>query len=161
MLLTRKRPLQVQKQLFTRQSKQFELPHFEEKPLEAVYDELELLGFPVTMTFFDLLQTRWRSPVHARNLAEYDGQTVKMLGLLVTIKYVRTTKADIMHFGCFLDPYGEFFDTVHFPDSLREYPFKGRGVYLLLGKVTTEFGHPSLEIHKMAKMPLQGDPREK
>jgi DNA polymerase-3 subunit alpha len=161
MLLTRKRPQQVQHQLFPRQQKNFELPAFEEKSIEAVYDELELLGFPVTMTFFDLLQTRWRSDIHAGNLAAYDGQTVKMLGLLVTIKYVRTTKAEIMHFGCFLDPYGEFFDTVHFSDSLKEYPFKGRGVYLLLGKVTTEFGHPSLEIHKMAKMPLQGDPREK
>ena len=86
---------------------------------------------------------------------------IKLLGLLVTIKYVRTTKGEVMHFGCFLDENGEFFDTVHFPDSLRDYPFKGRGVYLLLGKVTTEFGHPSIEIRKMAKMPLQGDPREK
>ncbi len=161
MLMTRKRTLQVQHQLFPREQKNFELPHFEENPMEAVYDELELLGFPVTMTFFDMLQTRWRSDIHAHNLAAYEGRTVRMLGLMVNVKYVRTTKAEIMHFGCFLDHFGEFFDTVHFPDSLRDYPFKGRGVYLLLGKVTTEFGHPSLEIKKMAKMPLQGDPREK
>jgi DNA polymerase-3 subunit alpha len=108
-----------------------------------------------------MLQTRWRSSIHANNLTEYEGKVVKLLGLLVNLKYVRTAKAEIMHFGCFLDQFGEFFDTVHFPDSLKAYPFKGKGVYLLLGRVTTEFGHPSLEIQKMAKMPLQSDPREK
>jgi error-prone DNA polymerase len=161
MLLTQKRTVHVQPQLFTQQRKPFTLPAFEEKPLEAVYDELELLGFPVTLTFFQMLQTIWRGEVNASNIGDHIGETVKLLGLLVTIKYVRTTKAEVMHFGCFLDEHGEFFDTVHFPDSLRDYPFKGRGVYLLLGKVTAEFGHPSVEIKKMAKMPLQGDPREK
>jgi DNA-directed DNA polymerase III PolC len=161
MLLTQKRTIHIQSQLFSPQRKPFTLPLFEEKPVEAVYDELELLGFPVTLTFFQFLQTMWRGDVNAGNLGEHEGETVKLLGLLVTIKYVRTTKAEVMHFGCFLDEHGEFFDTVHFPDSLRDYPFKGRGVYLLLGKVTAEFGHPSLEIKKMAKMPLQGDPREK
>ncbi len=161
MLLTRKRTLQIQRQLFSQQHKTFILPPFVEKQAEAAYDEIELLGFPVTLSFFSLLQTEWKSNIHAGSLAQYEGKTIKLLGLLVTIKYVRTAKAEVMHFGCFIDSFGEFFDTVHFPDSLREYPFKGRGVYLLLGKVTTEFGHPYIEIQKMAKMPLQGDPREK
>jgi len=161
MLLTQKRTLHIQPQLFIQQKKPFTLPPFEEKPMEAVYDELELLGFPVTLTFFQMLQTIWRGEINASNLSDHVGETVKLLGLLVTIKYVRTSKAEVMHFGCFLDEQGEFFDTVHFPDSLKEYPFKGRGVYLLLGKVTAEFGHPSVEIRKMAKMPLQGDPRER
>jgi DNA polymerase-3 subunit alpha len=160
MLLTNKRAVQIQSQLFTQQRKPFSLPVFEEKPLEAVYDEIELLGFPVTLAFFELLQTRWRGVVHAGNLTGHIGDTVKMLGLLVTIKYVRTSKAEVMHFGCFLDEYGEFFDTVHFPDSLREYPFKGKGIYLLMGKVTSEFGHPAVEIKKMARMPLQSNPKE-
>jgi len=160
LLLTNKRSVHIHSQLFTQQRKPFSLPAFEEKPLEAVYDEIELLGFPVTLTFFELLQTRWRGSVSAGNLTRYVGDTVKMLGLLVTIKYVRTSKAEVMHFGCFLDEYGEFFDTVHFPNSLREYPFKGKGVYLLMGKVTSEFGHPAVEIVKMAKMPLQSNPKE-
>lgn len=160
MLLTNKRVVHIQSQLFTQQRKPFSLPAFEEKPLEAVYDEIELLGFPVTLTFFELLQTRWRGSVHAGNLTTHVGDTVKMLGLLVTIKYVRTSKAEVMHFGCFIDEYGEFFDTVHFPDSLREYPFKGKGIYLLMGKVTSEFGHPAVEIIKMARMPLQSNPKE-
>jgi DNA polymerase-3 subunit alpha len=161
MLLTQKRTLQIQHQLFTTQRKPFSLPQFEENPLEAAYDEIELLGFPVTQTYYHLLQTRWRGPVNAASLGEMTGQTIKLLGLLVTTKYVRTSKGEIMHFGCFLDEHGEFFDTVHFPDSLRDYPFRGNGVYLLLGKVVSEFGHPSVEITKMAKMPILADPRGK
>jgi len=82
-----------------------------------------------------------------------------MVGRLVTIKYVKTVKKELMHFGTFLDIHGEFFDTVHFPDSLRYYPFKGSGIYLILGVVTEEFDFPSLTVEKMAKLPLMGDPR--
>jgi error-prone DNA polymerase len=81
------------------------------------------------------------------------------MGNLVTIKYVRTVKKEWMHFGCFLDLEGEFFDTVNFPNSLKQYPFKGKGVYLVLGKVVEEFGFPSIEVEKMAKLPFQPDPR--
>ncbi|MCD4695225.1 MAG: hypothetical protein K8S16_03205, partial [Bacteroidales bacterium] len=79
---------------------------------------------------------------------------------LVTIKYVKTVKRDWMHFGTFLDVSGKFFDTVHFANSLTNYPFRGKGVYLILGKVTEEFDFPSLTIEKLAKLPLKGDPRE-
>ena len=77
----------------------------------------------------------------------------------VTIKNVKTVRGEWMHFGCFLDGTGEFFDTVNFPPSLKNYPFKGYGVYLLLGKITEEFGFPSMEVEKMAKLPLKPDPR--
>jgi DNA polymerase-3 subunit alpha len=40
-----------------------------------------------------------------------------------------------------------------------KYPFRGEGVYLIMGKIVEEFGFPSLEVEKMAKMPLQKDPR--
>jgi DNA polymerase-3 subunit alpha len=55
---------------------------------------------------------------------------------------------------------GEFFDTVHFPDSLKNYPFKGKGLYLMFGEITQEFGFATLTVEKLAKLPLQGDPRE-
>jgi DNA polymerase-3 subunit alpha len=82
-----------------------------------------------------------------------------MVGLLVTIKYVRTIKNEIMNFGTFFDDEGEFFDTVHFPSALKQYPFKGRGVYLILGKIVEEFGFPSIEAEKLAKLPLVKDER--
>ena len=82
------------------------------------------------------------------------------VGHLVTIKYVKTVNKEWMHFGTFLDASGEFFDTVHFPRSLQNYPFKGKGVYLILGEVTQEFDFTSLTVDKLAKLPLKPDPRE-
>jgi len=52
-----------------------------------------------------------------------------------------------------------FFDTVHFPQSAKQYPFKGRGVYLMKGRIVEEFGFPSIEVEKMAKLPFVKDRR--
>ena len=145
--------------LFDIPTKKWELPRMEQSLVEAAYDEIELLGFPVTMSWFDLLQTKFRGEVNACNLVHHIGKMVRMVGLLVTIKYVSTSRREIMNFGSFLDMTGEFFETVHFPPSLKAWPFSGYGVYLILGKVVTEFGHPSLEVEKLAKLPVKGDPR--
>jgi hypothetical protein len=107
-----------------------------------------------------MLKTSFRGEVLAKDMIRYVGKKVRMVGNLVTIKYVRTVKKEWMHFGTFLDATGEFFDTVHFPKSLQNYPFKGKGVYLILGEVTQEFDFPSLTVEKLAKLPLKPDPRE-
>ena len=65
-----------------------------------------------------------------------------------------------MYFSTFVDDKGEFFDTTHFPDSLKNYPFRGYGVYLILGKVVNEFDYSSIEVEKLAKLPLQSNPAE-
>ncbi len=145
--------------LFPNPVKQYQLPQFEHNPIEDAYDELELFGFVIGCSLFDLLETKFRGELVAAQLMKSVGKRVRMLGQLITIKYVRTTKKEIMHFGTFVDATGEFFDTVHFPASLQQYPFKGDGIYLMLGTITQEFGHPSLEVEKMAKMPLKSDPR--
>lgn len=150
----------VQFSIFNLQfKKQFTLPRLEYDPLEDAYDEMELLGFPVTMSWFDLLMTPFRGEVTALEMKKHIGKTVRMVGSLVTIKYVRTVKKEWMHFAAFLDREGEFFDTVHFPDSLTQYPFRGQGVYLVLGVIIEEFGFPSLNVLKMAKLPYRKDPR--
>ena len=64
-----------------------------------------------------------------------------------------------MAFGTFLDSDGDYFDTTHFPPSFKAYPFKGWGVYLVLGKVVEEFGVPSIEVEKMAKLDIEQDKR--
>lgn len=145
--------------LFHTPVKRFELPALTHEDIEDAYDEMELLGWPVSITPFNLLQTSFRGEVVARDLVKHVGKKVRMVGNLVTIKYVRTVKREIMHFAAFLDHEGEFFDTVHFPDSLRQYPFRGDGIYLILGKVVEEFGFPSVEVEKMAKLPLKANPR--
>ena len=44
--------------------------------------------------------------------------------------------------------------------GMKNYPFIGRGVYRLDGRVVEEFGFTSLEVREMKKMPLKGDPRK-
>jgi DNA-directed DNA polymerase III PolC len=141
--------------LFHTPAKDFTLPDLSRELLRDAYDEIELLGFPVSMNIFDMLQTSFRGEIQAKDLNRNTGRKVRMAGRLVTIKYVRTVKKEIMHFGTFLDSTGEFFDTVHFPATLKDYPFRGDGIYLILGKVVEEFGFPSLEVEKMAKLPYK------
>ena len=146
--------------LFNISGRKYTLPQLNSEPLEDVYDEIELLGFPVSMSYFDLLTTPFRGEVFAGSLSDNIGKTVRMAGLLVVTKYIRTIKGDLMCFATFLDSKGEMFDTTHFPDTLHSYPFRGNGIYLLLGKVVDEFGYASVETKKMAKLPLRPDPRE-
>ena len=148
-----------EKILFREPGKKFRLPGLEQSRIEDAYDEIELLGFPVSMSAFDLLKTPFRGEVIAEDMLKNKGKKVRMVGNLVTIKNVKTINREWMHFGTFLDSKGEFFDTVHFPRSLKDYPFRGHGVYLVLGKVEEEMGFPSLTVEKMAKLPVKEDPR--
>ncbi len=149
----------VSPKLFESESKSFKLPKLHYNPLEDAYDEIELLGFPVTLTWFDMLQTSFRGEIKASYINNYIGKTVRMVGNLVTIKYVKTVSKQLMNFATFIDDEGEMFDTTHFPDSLRKYPFHGHGLYLILGKIVDEFGYASLIVYKMAKLPIKPDIR--
>jgi DNA polymerase-3 subunit alpha len=59
-----------------------------------------------------------------------------------------------MHFGTFYDQEGVVFDTVHFPDIARRFPFRGRGFYAIRGKVVEDFGVAMIEVTWMDKLPL-------
>jgi DNA polymerase III alpha subunit len=147
------------KPLFSSPVKNFTLPDLEQDKLNDAYDEIELFSFPVTMTWFDMLETTFRGEIQSREMIKHTGRRVRMIGHLVTIKYIKTIKKEWMNFGCFIDAEGNFFDTTHFPQSLKLYPFKGSGTYLILGKVVEEFGYPSLEAEKLAKLPVKPDKR--
>jgi len=146
--------------LFEDKRKHFKLPQLVHDPLEDAYDEIELLDFPVSMSYFKMLQTTFRGEALTKDFDNLVGKKIRVIGLLVTIKYVKTVKRELMHFATFLDHSGEMFDTTHFPDCLKNYPFRGHGVYLILGKVVQEFGYASIEVEKMAKLPFKTDPRE-
>lgn len=135
-----------------------QLPELEINPLEDVFDQMELLGFPLCSPF-DLLKTPFRGEIKTVDMPAYIGKTVRMVGYYVARKDTRTTKGDIMNFGTWVDDQGRFFDTVHFPPQLRAYPFAGKGCYLLLGKIVEDFGFPSMEVKKMAKLPMVADPK--
>jgi DNA polymerase-3 subunit alpha len=97
--------------------------------------------------------------MNTSNLKENIGKTIVVEGLYVTLKYVKTVKGEIMNFGTWVDSDGNYFDSVHFPDSLKMSPFRGHGVYILKGKVVEEFGYPSIEVSSMEKCGLRKDPR--
>ena len=153
------KPQEPQPMMFQAPVREYALPNLDHTSVEDAYDELELIGFPLTLSEFDLLHTAFRGSCKATELAQHIGREVRMVGNLVTTKGVRTVRGELMRFGTFLDVDGQFFDTVHFPPSLKQNPFSGRGVYLIKGKVVEEFGFPSLEVTRMAKLPWKADPR--
>ena len=138
--------------------KNYRLPDLKRDVFEDAFDEIEILGFPVSCSQFDLLQTKYRGSVMAKNLIKYHKKQVKMLAYLISRKHVPTKKGT-MYFGTWIDAEGEYFDTAHFPDNLKQYPFQGGGCYLILGLVEVDFHFPTITVLKMSKMPFIPDPR--
>lgn len=135
------------------------LPKLQSSILEDYYDEMELIGFGVSGSLFDLARSAYRGDTRASELSRYQGCTLRMVGDFVVEKYVKTKNGKLMKFGTFLDVDGNFFDTVHFPPSLEKYPLQGAGLYLIEGRVVIEFGCPAIEVIRCGKMPLKADPR--
>jgi DNA-directed DNA polymerase III PolC len=144
--------------LFNVEVKHYQLPVLVNTKLEDAYHELELLGFPLSLSFFDLLETEVHGQIMANDLSNHNGQTVKMVGRYVDEKTVSTKYGQRMYFGCFLDAEGNFFDTTHFPNTTPLYPFRGAGCYLIEGKVVEDFGFPSLEVTRCEKLQILGNP---
>lgn len=158
LLLNNYKPENRNLKLLQEPAKEFTLPVLERSVFEDAFDEIELLSFPVSCTVFDILQTKYRGDVMAKDLVQYHKKQVKMLAYLISRKHV-PTKRGAMYFGTWIDHEGAYFDTAHFPDCLEEYPFKGGGCYLLLGNVEVDYHFPTITITKMAKMPFIPDPR--
>ncbi len=138
--------------------KEYTLPVLERSKFEDAFDEIELLSFPVSCSPFDLLQTRYKGDIMAKDLVKHHKKTVRMLAYLISRKHV-PTKRGTMYFGTWVDIEGEYFDTAHFTDSLEKYPFQDGGCYLLLGTVEVDYHFPTITVTKMAKMPFIPDPR--
>lgn len=145
--------------LFDSASKKPVLPHLESSLLEDIYDEIELIGFPVSASIFNLTRSDYQGTAFAHDLIRLEGETVRMVVDFICDKDVRLRNGQKMKFGTFLDRDGNFVDTVHFPPQLKKHPLQGNGVYLIQGKVVIDFGCPAIEVEKCAKMPLKPDPR--
>ena len=143
--------------LFKEAPVRWQLPHLTEHPLDDAYDEMELLGFPLS-DVWQMVNAPTKDYCGARDLPSRVNGTVNLIGYLVTTKQARTLKGASMQFGTFLDKYGDWLDTVHFPASVERFPFQGKGFYVFSGKVTEEFGVYSVEVSYMKKQGLK--PRE-
>lgn len=146
------------RELFHLPVKSYALPSLDTSLIEDAYQELELLGFPLSISMFDLLKTSYRGEVLAKDLDRHEGKMVKMLGIYVCEKTVYTSQNAKMWFGTFIDHAGDFFDTAHFTNRTPVYPFRGKGCYLILGKVLMDFGVPSIEVIQFAKLPIVDNP---
>ena len=158
-LLLSKTKKQTPDILFEQMNVKPALPKLDSSLLEDLYDETELIGFPVSAGMFALLKSDYRGSAIAKDLAHLEGITVRIVADFVCDKHVTTRNGQHMKFGTFFDAHGDFIDTVHFPPQLRQYPLSGNGIYLIQGKVVLDFGYPAIEVEKCAKMPLKADPR--
>ena len=145
--------------LFGIEPDSYTLPILEEGPHEQAFDEIELLGFPLCSPFDLLADDIHSQTIMAEQMKANEGKTVHMAGYYVCRKWVTTIKGELMNFGTWTDKTGSFFDSVHFPAELAKYPFKGKGCYLLTGKIVLDFGFPSMEVIRMEKLPWVKDGR--
>jgi DNA polymerase-3 subunit alpha len=153
-----------EKLLFEPEDKHFTLPSLLSSGVDDAWDEMELLGFPLCSPF-DLitsppaiLSPDGKNPglIHqADEMKNHHNKVISIIGYLVTRKLIRTQRGEQMAFGTFLDRSGQWIDTTHFPDVLEQFPFRGRGCYLITGRVVEEFGFYSLEVIRMEKIPYK------
>lgn len=146
-------------QLFSNTVQKPQFPIFVTDQLEDLYDEIELMGFPVSGSIFDLAKSNYRGNADARSLATFKDCIVRVVAYLVATKTVRTKTGSLMKFGTFIDHKGDFIDTVHFAQSLHRSPLYSKGLYLIEGKVTVDYDCPAIEVSRCAMMPIKPDPR--
>ncbi|MDH5399433.1 MAG: DNA polymerase III subunit alpha [Cyclobacteriaceae bacterium] len=149
----RKRGTTYLPDLFNAEPSACPFPELERKKHEDAFDELEIIGFPLCDPF-ELVATSNYGNAVAGDLKGRMHQQIEMVGYLITIKYTGTKDGKLMYFGTFYDREGNVFDTVHFPNTAKVHPFRGRGFYRLRGKVVEDFGVPSLEVNYMDKLPM-------
>lgn len=147
----KKRVVSATQNLFKPQQKNYKIPELEFDKLQESFDQMELLGYPMCSPF-SLVKDQDYQRVNSKDLRTHLHKTITIRGYLVTTKRTRTGSGDEMNFGTFLDEEGQFLDTVHFPPTLKKFPFRGRGVYQIQGKVVEEFGYYSIEVSKQEKL---------
>lgn len=157
-LLYHKKKPKTSWQLLQEPMKSFAFPKLKRTAAEDAFDELEYLGFPVTLSPFDLLQTSFRGEITTKDFLYHNQENTRLVGYLIALKPIKI-KSGVMYFGTWIDSNGDYFDSVHFPHSLEQHPFQGSGCYLLLGTIQIEYEVPTLQILKMAKLPYISDPR--
>ena len=144
--------------LFRTERISFKTPELPSTYLEHAFDEIELLGFPLCNPFH-LLQKPVENPLRARHLEPLETKIVTIEGYLIATKNTKTSNGKMMHFGNFLDRDGDFVDTVHFPPVAAQYPFRGKGIYSITGKVMVEFDCVTIEVSRMERLAVIEDPR--
>jgi error-prone DNA polymerase len=151
-----KQHLPVSSSIFKEEPVQFTLPELKVHPLDDLFDEMEILGFPLRDPF-QLVDDDPSLYTDSRVIHLYKGQTIVMLGYMITQKPVRTVKGETMGFGTFIDRNKDWIDTVHFPQVYRQMPLH-TGFFRLKGRVVEEFGVFCLEVESLEKVGIKQRP---
>lgn len=158
LVLHESRSVKREHELFAEEEKEFKLPQLEYDKNEDAFDEMELLGFPLSNPF-EILKDPLESNLKASDLYRHLNENIVIYGYLVHIKYTHAKGGNTMYFGTFLDLEGNFIDTVHFPNAASKSKFVGKGVYKIYGKPVEEFDFISIEVSSMEKKPYMVDPK--
>jgi DNA polymerase-3 subunit alpha len=137
--------------LFAETPIEFKLPELTDLPLDGLYDEMEILGFTLSNPFA-MVDDDPEKYVKAKDMGTHVGKIITVLAYFIARKHVVTKNNDEMFFGTFVDCHLDWIDTVHFPDSARQYPLYTGGFYRITGKVTEDFGVHSLEANKIVNV---------
>ena len=141
----------TEKELFEPEYKNYEMPELYHNERDDALDEMQLLGFPLCSPF-SFIKNIPDTPMKAKDLAQHVGKNISIVGYLVTVKYTRTKHKDEMLFGTFIDTEGRFFDTTHFPKIAKDFPLRGKGCYLIHGRVASEFNFCSIDVARLEKL---------
>jgi DNA polymerase-3 subunit alpha len=139
--------------LFRETVREFKLPELSVYPVDDMYDQIELMGFPLCNPF-ELVDDDPAKYLRATDLQYFIGKTVTVLGYHVTQKPVRTIRGDTMSFGTFMDVHLDWIDAVHFPEVHRRNPMYS-GFYRITGKVMEEFSFCSIEVVDIEKVGIK------
>ena len=134
--------------LFQDKPIEFNIPELNDDPLDDLYDEIEIMGFPLSNPFA-LADDDPGKYEKAKDLDKHIGKPVTVLCYYIAHKQVPTKNDDEMFFGTFVDADLDWIDTVHFPDAAKKYPLNKSGFYKITGKVVEDFRVCSIEVNKM------------
>jgi DNA polymerase III alpha subunit len=88
--------------------------------------------------------------VPIEHISRYIGRRIKLAGILVTTRRVRTVRGEHMRFLTLEDMTGTV-ETVLFPEAYRRWgsAICSLGPYLLSGTVDDDYGHPTINVHTL------------
>lgn len=148
----------VHHDLFRLAPKEYEIPALSHSNDEALFDQMELLDFPI-ISPFSIVRPDPTPFILTKDLNLFENKAVWVKGYLIHAKRTTTSKGERMCFGTFLDEEGEWLDTVHFPQIATRFPFRGKGVYKVYGTVLMEYDCTNIDVISMEKMSIIEDPR--
>ena len=127
-----------------------EVKDFDEQT--KIEHEIQIYGFPIIRHPLSLYQKRIAGiqPIKAKELKKYVGQSVTMVGWLITGKLVSTQKNEPMAFFSFEDQTA-LYETTFFPDTYKRFCHLmiNKRPYILKGKVESDFGVATLNVSQV------------